>query len=273
MESHDQCKGSDEFHEPDHCHHGRCDESKDGVQKHDIEKQDCSDSHNLVLNAEDNGAVAVNRHGNGVGHNPHGTIHCHNQNFHMVTHEHDRASPSSPCHLSLCCQKESQQFTNKHCHLIAGCENLKNHEFRKMLGSNHDIQHQNSDCHSDFDKCGAGEISIDIINEHVESASMHDSLILEEKEKGSCCKGCSDTCENFTVVCACESINEREFSACCRNEGSSKVSTESPIMHGCSSLDKREVGGCCKSYMKECCAKHEHSGDGFGRGLSEIIIE
>ncbi|RZB71717.1 Cadmium/zinc-transporting ATPase HMA2 isoform D [Glycine soja] len=252
MKAHDQCKGSDEFHEHDHCHHGRCDKNHDGVHKHDT---------------EDNHAVAEKRHGSCLGHKNHGTKHCHNQNLDKVTH--DSASHSSPCHLNLPCKKESQQFTHNHCHLIHGCENLKDHESKDVLRSNHDIQHEKSGCHSDFEKHETGEISIDIITEYVELASS-----LEEKGKGSCREDCSDTCGNLAAVCGCESSNEREDIACCRNEDSSKECKESPIMHVCDGLNKREVGGCCKSYMKECCAKLGHSSrPRFVGGLSEIITE
>lgn len=226
MKSHD-CKGSDEFH-------GRCDKNQDGLQKHDTESKGSSDSHNLINNAEDNHAVATNRHGNCSGHEIHEIKYCHNQNI---------------------------------------CENLKGHESRNVLESNHDIHHEKSGCHSDFDKHGTGEISIDVDTEHVKLASMHACSSLEEKEKGSCCEGCSDTCENLPAVCDCESSSEKEDSACCRNEGSSKECKESPIMHVCLRLDKREVGGCCKSYIKECCAKLGHSRAGFIGGLSEIITE
>ncbi|KAG4970137.1 hypothetical protein JHK85_036558 [Glycine max] len=244
--------GSDEFHEHDHCHHGRCDKNHDGVHKHDT---------------EDNHAVAEKRHGSCLGHKNHGTKHCHNQNLDKVTH--DSASHSSPCHLNLPCKKESQQFTHNHCHLIHGCENLKDHESKDVLRSNHDIQHEKSGCHSDFEKHETGEISIDIITEYVELASS-----LEEKGKGSCREDCSDTCGNLAAVCGCESSNEREDIACCRNEDSSKECKESPIMHVCDGLNKREVGGCCKSYMKECCAKLGHSSrPRFVGGLSEIITE
>ncbi|KAL2338672.1 hypothetical protein Fmac_013118 [Flemingia macrophylla] len=253
----------DEFHEHDHCHHGRCDKNQDVVQKHCTENKGCSDSHYSNLNAEDNGAVATNRHGNCLGHKAHhGTEHCHNQSFDMVTH--DGASLGSPCHLNLCCEKESHQVTHNHCHLIHGCENLKYHEEpRDVLASNHDIQHEQS-----------GEISIDIDNDHVELAAMHGCSSLKVEEKGSCCDGCSDTCEKLPIVCVgCESSNEREDSICCRNDGSSKECKESSIMHVCLSLEKREVGGCCKSYMKECCGNLGHSRAGFVGGLSEIITE
>ncbi|KAJ1400623.1 P-type ATPase [Sesbania bispinosa] len=270
MVDHDQCKGSDKFHEPDHCHHRRCDKNQERVPKHDIENKGCLDSHDLILNAEDNDAVAIDSHGNCLGHKSHGAKHCHNQNVDKVTP--DSTSLSSSCHLNLPCQKEGQQFA-KHRHMIHGCENHKDHESRNMSGSNHGIQHKKSGCHSDFKKCGTGEISIDIINEDVESASMHGCLSLEEKGKDSCCKGSSDTCEKLPVVFGCESLDKREISACCRHDGSSKESMESSIMHACVSLDKREVGGCCKSYMKECCGKHGHSGAGFVGGLSEIITE
>ena len=263
VESNDQCKGSDEFHEPDHCHHRRSDKAKDQVHKHDNENQCCSDSRNVILNAEDSGAVAMNSHGDCLEHKSHGTKHCHNKHYDMVTH--DKASHSSPCRLNPSCQNERQQFTNKHCHMIPGCENPKDHESRHMLGSNHDIQHQNSVCHSEIEESGTDEISID------KSASMH--CCLEGKENDSCCKDCSDTCEKLPVVCACESSNERQISACCKNEGSSKECNKSTIVHACVSLDKREFGGCCKSYMKECCARHGHSGAGFVGGLSEIITE
>lgn len=175
QESHDQCKGSNEFHESDHCHHGRCDKSQDGVQKHDE-------------------------------------------------------------NLSLCGKKESQQFTEHCCHLNHCDENLKDHGFI------HNIEHKKPGCcDSDLKKQGEGEISIDIMNEH--------------------------------VVCGCEGLNEKEVSECCENEGSSKETTDTCIVKACISLDKREVGGCCKSYMKECCGKHGHSGAGFVGGLSEIITE
>ncbi|XP_027330214.1 putative inactive cadmium/zinc-transporting ATPase HMA3 isoform X2 [Abrus precatorius] len=264
MKSQDQCNGSDEFQKHDHCHHGRCDNDQGGGQKHDTEKEGCSDSQNLILNAEDNGAV--NKHGNCLGHKSHGTKHHHDQNFDMV---HDSTSLTSPCHTNPSSIKGSAK---EHCHLIHGGENLKDQEHRNMLGSNHD-NHEKSCCHSDFKQHGTGEISIDITNEHVEIASMHGCSSLEEKEKGSCCEGCSDTCEKLSILCGCESANEIKDSACCRNEISSKECKEFPIVHACISLDKRQVGGCCKSYMRECCRKHGHSGAGFVGGLSEIITE
>lgn len=253
MESHDQCKGSHEFHESDHCHGAH--------EHHDIENKGCSDSHNLILNAEDIDAASINRHGSCMEHKSHGTKHCHSQNNDMVPHD-STSLGSPPCHPTLCCQKEKQPSTTEHCHLIHGCENLKDHH-----GSIHDIQNQKSDCHS-----VESEISIDIINEHIVE-SAHETQCcssLAEKEKGSCNKGCSNTCDQkLPVVCGCdcEGLNEREVSACCRNEGSSK---ESSIVQA---LDKREFGGCCKSYMKECCGKHGHSGACFVGGLSEIITE
>jgi len=244
----------------DHCHQGSCDKSQDGVQKHNIENKCCSDSHDLNLNAEDIGADSVNRHGNCQGHKSHGTKHCHNKNINMDTHGH--TSLGSHCHLSPCDKKETQQVT-KHCHLNHGCENLKDH------GTIHDIQHQKSGFHSNFKKHGTDEISIDIITEHVESASMHGCSSLAEKEKDSC-----KDCSKLPVVCGgCEGPNEREVSSCCKNEGYSKESMESSIMHACISFDKREVGGCCKSYMKECCGRHGHSGAGSFVGLSEIVTE
>nr|KYP57511.1 Putative cadmium/zinc-transporting ATPase 3 [Cajanus cajan] len=178
----------DEFHEHDHCHHGRCDKNQDGVQKHDTENKGCSDSHNLILNAEDNGAAAVatNRHGNCSGHKAHhGTKHCHNQNVDMVTH--DGASLRSPCNLNLSCQKESHQVTHNHCHLIHGCENLKDHEESKdVLASNHVIQHEQSDgacCRND----GSSK-------ECQESPIMHVCLSLEKREVGGCCKSYMKEC-------------------------------------------------------------------------------
>ncbi|KAK7265232.1 hypothetical protein RJT34_32848 [Clitoria ternatea] len=243
--SHGPCKGSDEFHELDHCHHGRCDKDHDELHKNDTESEGCSDSHNLV-------------HGNCLEHKSHETRHCHNQNSGMVAH--DRASLGSTCHVN-----SSQESTNEHCHLIHGFEDEKGQEPRTMLGSNHDSLHKKSGCHSDCKKHETSEISIDMENEHVELASKRGSPILEEKEKISCCK-------NLPAVC-CENLIEREHSACCINEGTSKECKESPIVHACISLDKREVGSCCKSYMKECCAKHGHSSAGFIGGLSEIITE
>ncbi|KAK7329756.1 hypothetical protein VNO77_23935 [Canavalia gladiata] len=270
MKSHDQCKGIDELHGKDHCHHGSCDKSQDGVQKHDIKKECCSDSRSLIHNTKDDGAVAVKKHGNCSGHKSHAAEHCHNQNFDMVIHE--SPSLSSTCHLNPSSQKES---TDEHFHLIHGCKNLKDQEPGNMLGCKHDIQHKKSGCDSDFKKQDSGEISIDIVNEHIELASMHGGSSLEEKEKekGPCCKGCSDTCEKLLPVCDSECLNEREDNACCRNDCSSVECKESPIVHACVSFDKREVGGCCKSYMKECCAIHGHSGAGFIGGLSEIVTE
>lgn len=264
LENHDQCKGSDELHESDHCHLGRCDKSQNGVQKHDIENKCCSDSHNVIPTAKDIGAASINSHGNCQGHKSHGTKHCcHNKNIDMVTH--DSTSLGSHCHLNPCDKKETQQVT-KHCHSNHGCENLHDH------GTIHDIQHQ-SGCLSDVKKHGTGEISIDIIEEHVESALKHSCSRLAEKEKESR-KDCSKACENLPVMCGgCEGPNQKEVSSCCKNEGSSKESIEASVVHACISLEKREVGGCCKSYMKECCGRHGHSGAGSFVGLSEIITE
>ncbi|XP_012573400.1 putative inactive cadmium/zinc-transporting ATPase HMA3 [Cicer arietinum] len=252
-ENHGQCKGSEELHESDHHHHGKCDKNHNGVQKHDIESKCCSESHNLILNTEDIDAALINSHGNCLGHKSHGTKHCHNENINMVTH-HDSTSLGSPSHLNPCGKKERHQSA-KHCHSNHGHENLKDH------GATHVIHHQKSSCHSDIKKHGTGEISIDIINEHEhehehehdESASKHGCSSLADKENDSR-KDC--------------------FNTCCRNEEFSKESIESSIVHACISLDKREVNGCCKSYMKECCSKHGHSGGGsFVGGLSEIITE
>ncbi|XP_045816561.1 putative inactive cadmium/zinc-transporting ATPase HMA3 [Trifolium pratense] len=265
MENHDQCKGSDELHESDHCHHGKCDKSQDVVQKHDIENKCCSDSHNVALNAEDTGAASVHSHGNCLAHKSHGEKHCHNQNIDMITH--DSTSLGSPCHIHSCDEKESQQFI-KHCHSNHGCENLHDH------GTIHDIHHKKSGCHSDFKEHETDEISIDIITEHVESAPKHGCSSLEDKQKDSC-KDCSKPCEILPVECGgCEVLNEKEVSSCCKNECSSKESIETSIMHACISFDKREVAGCCKSYMKECCGRHGHPGAGsFVGGLSEIVTE
>ncbi|CAJ1941785.1 unnamed protein product [Sphenostylis stenocarpa] len=269
MKGHDQCKGSDEFHEHDHCHHGGCDKNQDGIHKHDTENH--LNSRNLIINEEDNHAVAANRHGHCAGHKAHGTKHCHHQHVDMVAH--GEVLHSSPGHLHLSRQKEGQQHANNHCHSIPCCENLKDPESRNVLHSNQDMHHKKPGCSSDLEKHGTGEISIDIIIEHVELAPMHGCSSLAEKEKGSCCEGCSETCENLPAVCGCECSNEREDSACCRNECSSKECKESPIMHVCLGLDKREFGGCCKSYMKECCGKLGHSRAGFVGGLSEIMTE
>ncbi|XP_057415281.1 cadmium/zinc-transporting ATPase HMA3-like isoform X2 [Lotus japonicus] len=261
-EGHDQCKGNDEFQESDHCHHGRCDKSQDGVHKHDTESKACLESHNLILNAESYGAVTTNKHSSCSGHKSHGEKHCHTQNVDMVTH--DSASICSLSHFNVSCKKESQQSA-QHCHVNHHCENLKDHG----------IQHKKSGCDSDSEKHGTGEISIDIADEPV--ASKHGCLSLKEEIKASsCCEDRSATCHKLLAEFGCEGLSEREVSACCRNEGTSKESPESSIVqHACISLDKREVGGCCKSYMKECCAKHGHghSGAGFVGGLSEIITE
>ncbi|KAK2412531.1 putative inactive cadmium/zinc-transporting ATPase HMA3 [Trifolium repens] len=261
MENHDQCKGSDELHESDHCHHGTCDKIQDVVHKHDIENKCCSDSHNVALNVEDTGAASVHSHGNCLAHKSHGEKHCHIQNIDMVTH--DSTSLGSPCHLHSCDDKESQQFT-KHCH----SNHIHDH------GTIHDIHHKKPGCHSDFKEHATDEISIDIITEHVESSLKHGCSSLAEKEKDSC-KDCSKPCEILPVECdSCEVLNEKEVSSCCKNDCSSKESIESSIMHACISFDKREIGGCCKSYMKECCGRHRHSGAGsFVGGLSEIVTE
>ncbi|CAK8564103.1 unnamed protein product [Lathyrus sativus] len=289
-ENHDQCKGSHELHESDHCHHGRCDKSQDEVQKHDTENKCCSDSHNLNLNARDVNTASIKSHGHCLGHKSHGTKHCHNQNVGMVTR--DSTSHSSPCHLNPCDKKQSQQL-GEHCHSNHSCEKLQNHgtihdiqhqktgchsdnhgcENLHDHGIIHDIPHQKSGCHSDFKKHGTSEISIDITEEHDETASKPDCSSLAEKEKDSC-KDCSKTCENPPVECeGCDGSIEKEVSSCCYNEGCSKESIESSIAHACISLDKRVVGGCCKSYMRECCGKHGHSRIGNFVGLSEIVTE
>jgi len=255
MNGHDLFKRSDEFHEHDHCHYGRCDKNQDGVQKHEMENSGGSNSRSLILNAED--AVVTNRHGNCSGHKTHGTKHCHNQHVDRVAH--DGVSHSSPYHPPLSCQKESQGHTNNHCHPICGCESLK------------DMHHKKSGCSPDIEKNGTGEISVDII-EHVELTPLHGCSSLAEKEKGSC-EGCSDTCENLAAACGCEGSKEGEDSACCENECSSKECKESSIVHVCVGWEKREFGGCCKSYMKECCGKLGQSRAGFVGGMSEIMTE
>jgi len=247
MKGHDLFKRSDELHEHDHCHRGRCDKNEDGVQKLETENHGGSNSSSLILNAEDNHAV-----GNCLGHKAHGTKHCHNQHVDRVAH--DGVSHSSPYHP------------------ILGCENLKDHKCSSVLHSNQDMHHKKSGCSPDFEKNGTGEISVDIIVEH-ELSPMHGCSSLAEKEKGSCCEGCSDTCENLPAVCCCEGSKEGEDSACCRDECSSKECKESPVVHVCLGWDKRELGGCCKSYMKECCGKLGDSRAGFVGGLSEIMTE
>ncbi|CAI8611117.1 unnamed protein product [Vicia faba] len=184
----------------------------------------------------------------------HGTIHeiqhqksgCHSDN-HGCENQHDHGAIHDIQHQKPGCHSDNH-----------GCENLHDH------GTIHDNQHQKSGCHSDVNKHGTSEISIDIIEEHNETASKHDSSSLAEKEKDSC-KDCSKTCENLPC--------EKEVSSCCYNEGCSKESIESSIAHACITLDKRVAGGCCKSYMRECCGKHGHSRIGNFVGLSDIVTE
>lgn len=192
-------------------------------------------------------------HGHDHAHHQH--QHCHDQkehdhHHHQHKHEHDHHHLDQHDH-----GHDHHQPQHEHDH------------------HDHTDNHNKSVCHPDNEKNGTGEISVDIIADHVESAPMKGCSSLAEKEKGSCCEGCSDTCENLAVVCGCESSKEGEDSACCRNECSSKACNESPIIHVCVGLDKREYGGCCKSYMKECCGKLGHSRTGFVGGLSEIMTE
>ncbi|KAI4335383.1 hypothetical protein L6164_014029 [Bauhinia variegata] len=268
IEAHGKCGGSDKFHEPKHCHYGRCDKSTHGVLSHNMENHIFSND-SLIVAAEDKSPNSIHSHDICLEDNKHhGTGHCRDRNCDIFTH--DRESGSDPCHFKLSSLKEDEDCSNKHCHLIYGCENRRIQECGKMLGSCHDIHHQNPESHSDCKKLGADYTSIDIIseNEHVESA-------LEEKEKGSCCKGRSDQLTKFPPKRSCAGSNDREVGACCGSEGCSKESMELSFVHACMSLDKREIGGCCKSYMKECCGKvgHCHLRAGFGGGLSEIVTE
>lgn len=251
---HDHCEASDEFHEPKHSHHGRCDKS--GVQSHDMENQGCSGSQNMILSGADKVASVLDNHGSCLEHNNSSrTLHCHDRNCDTITH--DGATLGSPC----------QQFSNRHCHLITGCENPK----RKTSRCDHEVEHQNPGLQSDSKKHKEEHISVDIDCEHVEPTSMHACESSEEKEQGSCCQSCPDKGNESPFVCARVTSNEREVGQCCK--GSSNESPEFPIAHACISLGKREMGGCCKSYLKECCGKHGHLGAGFGGGLSEVITE
>ncbi|XP_057748626.1 putative inactive cadmium/zinc-transporting ATPase HMA3 [Arachis stenosperma] len=207
-----------------------------GHQKHDHIEDHCrSETHNVIPNAENNGALHSSH--------CHGTEHCHKETD-IATHEQESSHSS-------------------HNHMIHGCENPKGHNPDRNSGS-----------HSEIEKAGTSEITIDI-DDDVESASKH-GCCMEEEENDLCCDGCSDKCKELPVACDCESSNEAQvISSCCSsNEGSTKECRDSTIVHACISLNKRGYGGCCKSYMKECCAeKHRHSGAGFGGGLSEIITE
>lgn len=49
---------------------------------------------------------------------------------------------------------------------------------------------------------------------------------------------------------------------------------ECTFQNVCSSMERRHIGGCCHSFRRECCGNiSPHFGGGFGRNLSEIIIE
>ncbi|XP_014509390.1 putative inactive cadmium/zinc-transporting ATPase HMA3 isoform X2 [Vigna radiata var. radiata] len=217
------------------------------------------------------------------GHDHHQHEHCHDQNgnaHHQHQHCHDQKGHDHHQHQHCHDQKEHDHHHHQHKHEhdhhhLDQHDHGHDHHQPQHEHDHHDHtdNHNKSVCHPDNEKNGTGEISVDIIADHVESAPMKGCSSLAEKEKGSCCEGCSDTCENLAVVCGCESSKEGEDSACCRNECSSKACNESPIIHVCVGLDKREYGGCCKSYMKECCGKLGHSRTGFVGGLSEIMTE
>ncbi|WJX64418.1 Putative cadmium/zinc-transporting ATPase hma4 [Trifolium repens] len=153
-----------------------------------------------------------------------GSSHQH-QHPHPHQHQHQHQHPHQHQHHSHkkhCCSEKAepkmcasnQQFT-KHCHSNHGRENMHDH------GTIHDIHHKKSGCHSDFKEHETDEISIDIITEHIGSSSKHGCSSLAEKEKVSC-KDCSKPCEILPVECgACEVLNEKEVSSCCKNESSS----------------------------------------------------
>ena len=249
--SHNHNSGCGGTHGHDHAHH---------------QHQHCHDQHDH------------HHHQHKHEHDHHKHQHCHDQHDHKHDHHHQHDHDHDSHHQKKHehdhhhehqHEHDHHRHTNDHCHPIPGCENLKDHKCRSVSHCNEDTHHKKSGCHPESEKHGTGEISVDIIVEHVESSPMQGCSSLAEKEKGSCCEGCSDTCENMGVVCGCESSKEGEDSACCRNEWSSKECNESGIIHG---LNKREYGGCCKSYMKECCGKVGHSRGGFV-GLSEIMTE
>jgi Cd2+/Zn2+-exporting ATPase len=141
-----------------------------------------------------------------------GSSHQHQHPHQHQHHSHKKHCCSEKAEPKMCAS--NQQFT-KHCHSNHGRENMHDH------GTIHDIHHKKSGCHSDFKEHETDEISIDIITEHIESSSKHGCSSLAEKEKVSC-KDCSKPCEILPVECgACEVLNEKEVSSCCKNESSS----------------------------------------------------
>ncbi|XP_028751346.1 cadmium/zinc-transporting ATPase HMA3 [Neltuma alba] len=276
-DSHGSCLEHSNSHSTAHFLNRNCDTIfHDGVSpgspchflhSHDIESQACSGSPHMILTRSDKCSSAMDNH-DCMEHNSHETLHCHNRSCGQVSHV--EASVVSPCHFNLSAEKESQQCSNKHCHLITDFEIPEDHNLRKTIRCNHEIKHQIPGPLSDFKVCGDDHVAGIMEHKHIESASMHAFGNSEEQEKGSCCKSCPDECNECPVVCAHLSSNEIEVGACC--EGSSREPIEFPMAHACISLDKRNIGGCCKSYMKECCSKHGRLGVGFG-GLSEIITE
>ncbi|BAT76765.1 hypothetical protein LR48_Vigan627s001700 [Vigna angularis] len=245
-------------HEHDHHHQHKHEHDHDHQHKHE------HDHHHQHKHEHDHDHQHKHEHDHHHQHK-HEHEHEHDLHQHQHGHEHDHHQRQD--------EHDHHYHTDNHCHPIPGCENLKDHKCRSVLHCNQDMNHNKSVCHPNNEKNGTGEISVGIIVEHVESAPMNGCSSLAEKEKGSCCEGCSDTCENLVIVCGCESSKEGEDRACCRNECSSKACNESSIIHGCVGLDKREYGGCCKSYMNECCGKLGHSRTGFVGGLSEIMTE
>ncbi|KAK4265523.1 hypothetical protein QN277_026568 [Acacia crassicarpa] len=310
IESHGQCKSSDEIHEPNLCHHGRCE--KGIVQSHDAENQSCSGSWNRVMIGADKCATSTDSYGSCLEHsNSYSTSCCLKRNCDL-----DEASLDAPCHSMHTHDIESQACSGSphmiltgaekcssaienhdclehtshktlHCHnrncgpvslneasLVSPCHfNLSARKESEECSSkhcHHEIEHQSPGPLSDFKIYGDDNVSGIMDDKHAESASMHALGSCEGQEKGSYCKGCPDECNECPVVCALLSSNEIEVGACC--EGSLKDPIEFPMTHACIGLHKRAIGGCCKSYLRECCSMHGHLGVGFG-GLSEIVSE
>lgn len=238
--SHDGCVTVGEFHEarhcghgghnmanhcsePRHCGHGSHNKANHCSESHEIHSQGCSGPHNLGSFTEEKCTDTVARE-----------VDC-GEDGHSEEKHCRHSHPSEGRQKT----RNGDHCHSDHCHMGHVESHIDKGAAGKVSSCNH--QHKVTGAHHDLNKCGkdsALQTTIDI--EQVESVTIH---VPEEREKGGCCHGHGQECQQSAAV------------------------------HACISLEDREFGGCCKSYMKECCAKHGHLGTAFAGGLSEIVME
>lgn len=258
IENHDQRKSSDEFHEPNVCHHGRCE--KGSVQPHDTESKGCAGSQDKIVIGVGKCSISTDIHGNCSEHsNSHSTSHCLKRNFDPTSY--DGASLSSACHFKHSHDIESQVCSESPHMILTGadkCSRAIDNQGCLEQNSHKTLQCHNRDCgpvsHDGVSLVSPSNFNLSAQKESQQSSNKHhchltnDFEIAEDHNLGKTL-GCDHEIEHRSSGPLCD------FKVCGEDNIASAIDNkhaESASTHACGSWEEQEKASCCKGCPDEC---------------------